>query len=59
MTPNGCNPNGHVDLPSLTKDFEFYKRHGYLEGTTTVDALVDQTFVDRALKILGPYKPKL
>jgi NitT/TauT family transport system substrate-binding protein len=58
MTPNGCNPDGHVDMPSLTEDFEFYKAHGYLEGTTTVDVLVDKTFVDRALKILGPYKPK-
>jgi NitT/TauT family transport system substrate-binding protein len=58
MTPNGCNPDGHVDLPSLQKDYAFYKAHGYLEGNTTVDALVDRSFVDRALKILGPYKPK-
>jgi NitT/TauT family transport system substrate-binding protein len=58
MTPNGCNPDGHIDMPSMQKDYAFYKEHGYLEGTTTVDALVDHSFVDRALKILGPYKPK-
>lgn len=58
MNPNGCNPDGFVDLPSMKKDYEFYKAHGYLEGKATVDALVDQTFVDRALKIIGPYKPK-
>lgn len=58
MTPNGCNPDGHVDLPSMKKDYEFYKAHGYLEGNATVDALVDHSFVDRALKIIGPYKPK-
>lgn len=58
MTPNGCNPDGYVDLPSLTKDYGFYKAHGYLEGSTTVGALVDHSFVDRALKIIGPYKPK-
>lgn len=58
MTPNGCNPDGHVDLPSMKKDYEFYKAHGYLEGNSSVDGLVDHSFVDRALKILGPYKPK-
>lgn len=58
MTPNGCNPDGHVDMPSMRKDYEFYKAHGYLEGNSTVDALVDHSFVDRALKTLGPYKPK-
>lgn len=58
MTPNGCNPDGYVDLPSMTKDYGFYKAHGYLEGNSTVDALVDHSFVDRALKTLGPYKPK-
>lgn len=58
MTPNGCNPDGYVDLPSMKKDYEFYKAHGYLEGQTTVDALVDHSFVDRALKIIGPYKSK-
>lgn len=58
MNPNGCNPDGHVDLPSMQKDYEFYKANGYLEGSSSVETLVDQSFVDRALKILGPYKPK-
>lgn len=58
MTPNGCNPDGYVDLPSMKKDYGFYKEHGYLEGSTTIDALVDHSFVDRALKVIGPYKPK-
>jgi NitT/TauT family transport system substrate-binding protein len=58
MTPNGCNPDGHVDLASMTKDYEFYKVHGYLEGNSSVSGLVDHSFVERALKIIGPYKPK-
>ena len=58
MNPNGCNPDGYVDLPSMKKDYEFYKANGYLEGSSSVEALVDKTFVDRALKILGSYKPK-
>lgn len=58
MNPNGCNPDGHVDLPSMKKDYEFYKANAYLEGNSSVEALVDHSFVDRALKILGPYKPK-
>ena len=58
MTPNGCNPDGHLDLASMKKDYEFYKMHGYLEGDMSVDGLIDQSFVDRALKTIGPYKPK-
>ena len=50
MTPNGCNPDGYVDLPS--EGHGFYK-NGYLEGSTTIDALVDHSFVD-ALKVIGP-----
>jgi len=42
----------------MTKDYAFYKEHGYLEGESSIDMLVDESFVDRALKILGPYKPK-
>ena len=59
MTPNGINPDGHVNLDSLKRDFAFYNEQGYLEGKAkdpaTMNAVVDQSFVDAALKTLGPY----
>jgi len=57
ITPNGINPNGHVNIPSLRKDLDFYKKQGLIEGQIEVDAVVDNSFVDAALKDLGPYKP--
>ena len=58
MTPNGANPDGKLNVASLKKDFEFYKEQGYLEGTVSVDKVVDQSFAEAAVKVLDPYKPK-
>jgi NitT/TauT family transport system substrate-binding protein len=58
MTPNGINPDGKLNEVSLKKDFQFYKEQGYLEGVITVEQVVDNSFVNMALKELGPYQPK-
>lgn len=57
MTPNGCNPNGHVNAASLRKDWQFFKDQEMLSGKVTPDQVIDTSFVDAALKELGPYKP--
>ncbi len=56
ISPQGCNPDGHVNVVSLKKDFAFYQQQGWIEGKVTVDELVDDSFVDAALKTLGPYR---
>lgn len=58
MTPNGIDPDGKMNLVSLKKDFQFYKDQGYLEGAVTVEQVVDSSFVDMALKEIGPYQAK-
>lgn len=58
MTANGCNPDGRVNEASLRTDLQFFREAGYLQGTVGVEQLVDHSFVDAALKVLGPYKPK-
>ena len=58
ITPNGCNPNGHVHMPSLRNDLAFYKSDKQVEANVTVEQVVDSSFVDWALKELGPYKPR-
>jgi NitT/TauT family transport system substrate-binding protein len=58
MTANGCNPDGRVNVDSLRKDLAFFKEAGYLQGSVSVEQIVDHSFVEAALKTLGPYKPK-
>ena len=55
ITPNGVNPDGGVNLLSLKKDLEFYKAQGLVVGPIGVEQVVDKSFVDAAVKDLGPY----
>jgi NitT/TauT family transport system substrate-binding protein len=58
VVPNGCDPNGHVDRPSLEKDLAFWRAQKFVDNETVdVSDVVDDSFVDAALKSLGPYKP--
>ena len=54
----GCNPDGHLNVDSLRKDLDFYKEQGEVKANVTVEQAIDHSFVDAALKELGPYKPK-
>jgi NitT/TauT family transport system substrate-binding protein len=51
------NPDGKIDLASLKKDLAFFRESGDVKADFTTEQLVDPSFVDRALKELGPYKP--
>ncbi len=55
ITPNGVNPDGGVNLPSLKKDLEFYKAQGLVVGQISVEQVVDMSFVEAVVKDLGPY----
>lgn len=56
MTPNAIDPNGKINDASLKKDYAFYKEQGYLEGNVTAEQVVDKSFIENAVKVLGPYK---
>ncbi len=56
ITPNGCDPDGRVDVPSLKKDLDFYREQGLINGTVTVDQVLDPSFAQAALNELGPYR---
>jgi NitT/TauT family transport system substrate-binding protein len=57
ISPQGCNPDGAVYEPSLHNDLAFYKAEGQVKGNVTVEQALDNSFVQAALKDLGPYKP--
>ena len=56
ITPNGVNPDGLVDIPTLKEDQEVYRQLGWMESATTVEQVLDMSFVEAALKEIGPYK---
>lgn len=58
MFMHGCDPDGTLNVGSLRKDLAFFKEVGDVNGNVSVDQVVDQSFVQVALKELGPYKKK-
>jgi NitT/TauT family transport system substrate-binding protein len=57
ITPTGMNPDGKVNVQSLADDLAFYKEQGLITGNIRAEDVVDSSFVEAALKELGPYKP--
>lgn len=55
MVPHGTNPDGKLNEASLRKDYQFFKEQGLLQGNVSVEQVVDNSFVEAALKDLGPY----
>jgi len=57
---NWVNPDGRVNEASLRKDLAFFKTRKEFElaPNASVDEAVDNSFVENAVKVLGPYKPK-
>jgi NitT/TauT family transport system substrate-binding protein len=49
----GAELNGHVSLDSLADDQEFYLRNGFLSTRIDPAQLVDTSFSEQALRVLG------
>ena len=55
MTLCRTNPDGHMNTASLNADFGFYKDQGLIEGQVRAQDIIDESYVNDALKQLGPY----
>ena len=57
---NSVNPDGRVNEASLRKDLDFFRTRKEFElaPNASVESAIDNSFVDNAVKVLGPYKPK-
>ncbi len=53
VVSHSYDPDGRVNTDSLKKDFAFFKEMGWIEGDTSVDKVVDNSFVDWAIQSLG------
>jgi NitT/TauT family transport system substrate-binding protein len=58
LTPTGMNPDGRVNKASLAYDLAFYAEQGLIKGNINLDDVVDGSFVEAALRELGPYRPQ-
>jgi NitT/TauT family transport system substrate-binding protein len=57
VTPTGINPDGKVNAASLAFDLAFYASQRLIVGEVELGGLIDASFVESALKALGPYRP--
>jgi NitT/TauT family transport system substrate-binding protein len=56
MIPDGISPDGAVNKESLAEDLRFFIAEGLIEKPVKVDDVLDMSFVDNAVKKLGPYQ---
>ncbi|MDH5546931.1 MAG: ABC transporter substrate-binding protein [Gammaproteobacteria bacterium] len=56
VVPVGLSPDGLVNVASLKADAQWYHQRGYLKEAADVDSIVDLSYAQHAVKVLGPYK---
>jgi NitT/TauT family transport system substrate-binding protein len=54
--PSGLRPDPTVNVESIIADQEWYLAHGYVTQRANVEAFVDLSFVEQAVRELGPYR---
>jgi NitT/TauT family transport system substrate-binding protein len=59
ITPAAIDPDGRMNLDGLRNDLAFFKEQKLLQDPNiTVERIIDTSFVEQAVKELGPYKPR-
>ena len=57
IVPTAVDPNGTVNVASLTKDLAFFRELGLIESKDiTVERVMDGSFVEAAIAKLGTYQ---
>src|SRR5262249_21165986 len=57
MTWDYMNPDGYINMDTLAQDLDWYVSNGYLSERPDVNKLVDNSFADYAVRMLGKYEP--
>jgi NitT/TauT family transport system substrate-binding protein len=58
MRSHYVDPNGELNVASLKDAWQFFKNSGQVDGSVTVDQVVDLSFAKWAAQSLGPYAKK-
>jgi NitT/TauT family transport system substrate-binding protein len=53
-----CNPDGTLNVDSIQQDYAAFKTAGFITNDVDPAKAIDTSFLDWALKELGPYKKK-
>lgn len=56
MVMPGLNPDGAVNVEGMKADMQWFLSKGFLKEAVDVTKVVDNAFVEQAVKELGPYK---
>ena len=56
MVPVGLHPDGKMNVQSLQDDLRWFNEKGYVAKAPDLAKVVDESYVDHAVKVLGPYK---
>lgn len=56
MFPVGLNPDGFVRMKGVQMDLDWYKERGLLKGDLNAEDVVDNSFAEYAVKVLGKYE---
>lgn len=54
---HAVDPDARPNVESIKRDIEFFRANGDLAAEVALDKIVDASFIDAAVKELGPYKP--
>jgi NitT/TauT family transport system substrate-binding protein len=49
-------PNGSVDRAAIEVEYEWFRQYGGLTESVDLDQVVDRSFSDYAISVLGPYR---
>ncbi|HEY8394584.1 MAG TPA: ABC transporter substrate-binding protein [Thermaerobacter sp.] len=52
----GLNPDGRLNVESLQAQLDWYRENGYFKGEIDLQRVVDQSLVEYAAGVLGPYE---
>jgi len=56
MYPVGLNPDGYVRMKGVQMDIDWYIDRELLKGDLKVEDVVDNSYCDYAVEVLGPYQ---
>ena len=57
MAPVGLSPDGALNKESLTEDAQWLTKAGYIKEPVAMDKIVNTSWIETAVKKLGPYSP--
>jgi NitT/TauT family transport system substrate-binding protein len=55
---SSCGPDGTLHVPSMKEDLAIWRQQGLIEVAIEVEKALDTSFVEWAVKDLGPYVKK-